>query len=90
MASNPLFIIPDFFLHFPNELSNGYFPISFKPKVPIAEFFCKMQRNPRYSILGVDTGHHASFPQKPVVKDLNKKAPKFVTWNFCRIIELFS
>ena len=24
MASTPLFIIPDFFLHFPNELSYGY------------------------------------------------------------------
>ena len=24
MASNPLFIIPDFFLSFPNELSYGY------------------------------------------------------------------
>ena len=24
MASNPLFIIPDFFLHFPNELCYGY------------------------------------------------------------------
>ena len=55
MASNPLFIIPDFFLHFPNELSYGYFrpfslpsqrnfPISFKPKVAIAEFFWKMQK----------------------------------------------
>ena len=24
MASNPLFIIPDFFLHFPNEFCYGY------------------------------------------------------------------
>ena len=24
MASNPLLIIPDFFLHFPNQLSYGY------------------------------------------------------------------
>ena len=24
MASNPLFLIPDFFLHFPNELCHGY------------------------------------------------------------------
>ena len=24
MASNPLLIIPEFFLHFPNELSYGY------------------------------------------------------------------
>ena len=30
MASNPLFIIPDFFLHFPNELrfeGNGKIPL---------------------------------------------------------------
>ena len=31
------------------------FPISLKPKVAIAEFFWKMQRNTWYSILGVDT-----------------------------------
>ena len=30
------------------------FPISFKPKVAIAEFFWKMQRKLWYSILGVD------------------------------------
>ena len=97
MASNPLFIIPVFFLHFPNKLCYGYltlegngkipmvrsgknlpswlsqfsktklrqpkgqkrnskrnFPISFKPKIAIAEFFWKMQRKTWYSILGVD------------------------------------
>ena len=100
MASNPLFTIPDFCLHFPNELCYGYlrfeenwkipfgrqgkkvcpvgclnvvllnwdnqegrpfslpsqrnFPISFKPKVAIAEFFWKIQRKTWYSILGVE------------------------------------
>ena len=36
MVSNPLFIIPDFFLHFPNELSYG--------------FLRKMQRKTWYSL----------------------------------------
>ena len=31
------------------------FPISFKPKVAIAELFWKMQRKTWYSILGLDT-----------------------------------
>ena len=39
MASNPLFIKPNFFLHFPNKLC-------------LAEFFWKMQRKTWYSILG--------------------------------------
>ena len=34
--------------------SQRNFPISFKPKVAIAEFFWKMQRKTLYSILGVD------------------------------------
>ena len=38
-----------FFPTFPN-----HFPISFKPKVAIAEFFWKMQRKTWYSILGLD------------------------------------
>jgi hypothetical protein len=85
MASNPLFIIPDFFFIFPMNfamatlglkefrkkfaqlavsdsqqsrpfslLSERNFPISFKPKVAIVEFFWKMQRKTWYSILGVD------------------------------------
>ena len=69
MASNQLFIMPDFFLHFPKELCYGYFrfegngkissqmnfPISFKPKVAIAAFFGKCKEKPgMYSILGVD------------------------------------
>ena len=36
------------------EMEKGNFPISFKPKVAIAEFFWKMQRKTWYSILGVD------------------------------------
>ena len=56
------------FLHFLNELNYGYlrfegdgtfslppkgnFPISFKPKVAIAEFFWKMQRKPGIPFLG--------------------------------------
>jgi hypothetical protein len=38
--------------------SQRNYPISFKPKVAIAELFWKMQRKTWYSI----------FPQKPVVK----------------------
>ena len=34
--------------------SQRNFPISFKPKVAIAEFFWKMQRKTWYSILGLD------------------------------------
>ena len=34
--------------------SQRNFPISFKPKVAITEFFWKMQRKTWYSILGVD------------------------------------
>ena len=34
--------------------SQRNFPISFKPKVAIAEFFWKMQRKTWYSIFGVD------------------------------------
>ena len=30
MASIPLFIIPDYFLHFPNELSYGYWKMQRK------------------------------------------------------------
>jgi hypothetical protein len=48
MASNPLFIIPDFFLHFPNELSYGYLRFEGNGKIPL-------QRKTWYSILGVDT-----------------------------------
>ena len=73
---HPTFHNTRLFLHFPNELCDGYlrfegtklrqptgqtfslpsqrnFPISFKPKVAIAEFFWKMQRKTWYSILGV-------------------------------------
>ena len=35
MASNPLFIIPDFFLHFPNELSYGYLRFKGNGKIPL-------------------------------------------------------
>ena len=37
-----------------NLHSQRDFPISFKPKVAIAEFFWKMQRKAWYSILGLD------------------------------------
>ena len=46
--------------------SQRNFPISFKPKVAIAEFFWKMQeKNLVFHFEGV---RHASFPQKPVVE----------------------
>ena len=35
MASNPLFIIPDFFLHFPNELCYGYLKFEGNGKIPL-------------------------------------------------------
>ena len=35
MASNPLFIIPDFFLHFPNELCYGYLRFEGNGKIPL-------------------------------------------------------
>ena len=35
MASKPLFIIPDFFLHFTNELSYGYLRYEGNWKIPL-------------------------------------------------------
>ena len=35
MASNPLFIIPDLFLHFPNELCYGYLRFEENGKIPL-------------------------------------------------------
>ena len=35
MASTPLFIIPEFFLHFPNELSYGYLRFEGNGKIPL-------------------------------------------------------
>ena len=35
MASNPLFIIPDFFLHFPNKLIYGYLRFEGNGKIPL-------------------------------------------------------
>ena len=35
MASNPLFIIPDLFLHFPNELCYGYLRFEGNGKIPL-------------------------------------------------------
>ena len=35
MASNPLFIIPDFFLNFPNELCVGYLRFEGNGKIPL-------------------------------------------------------
>ena len=76
MASNPLFIIPDFFY----ELCYGYLRfaklrqptgetfcfqgihISFKPKVAIAKFVWKMQKKVWYYDKWV--GRHASFPPR--------------------------
>ena len=34
MASTPLFIIPNFFMHFPNELSYGYLRFEGNGKIP--------------------------------------------------------
>ena len=42
--------------------SQRNFPISFKPKVAIADFFWKMQRKTWYSILGLDAP--CLFPSK--------------------------
>ena len=38
MASNPLFIIPDFFLHFPNELCYGYPRFEGNGKIPLGRW----------------------------------------------------
>ena len=54
MASNPLFTIPDFFLHFPNELCYGYLRFEENAKKNLVFHF--------------EVGRHASFLQKPVVK----------------------
>ena len=58
MASNPLFVIPDFFFCiFQTNFAMatlGYFPISFKPKLAMAEFFLKLQKKTWYSVLGSD------------------------------------
>ena len=35
MAFNPLFIIPDFYFHFPNELSYGYLRFGGNGKIPL-------------------------------------------------------
>ena len=35
IGSNPLFIISDFFLHFPNELSYGYLGFEGNGKIPL-------------------------------------------------------
>ena len=35
MASNPLFIIPDFFLHFASELCYGYLRFEGNGKIPL-------------------------------------------------------
>ena len=37
LASNPLFILPDFFLHFPNELSYGYLRFEGNRKIPLGK-----------------------------------------------------
>ena len=70
MASNPLFIIPKFLLHF---LKEWLPPVcrkwenSFKPKVAIAKFIGKMQKKVWYYEKWV--GRHASFPPRRSVKD---------------------
>ena len=35
MTSNPLFIMPDFFLHFPNKLCYGYLRFARNGKIPL-------------------------------------------------------
>ena len=62
MASNPLFIILNFF----SLPSQKNFPISFKPKVAIAKFVWKMQKIVWYYEKWV--GGHASFPPRQSVK----------------------
>ena len=49
--------------------SKRNFPISFKPKVAIAEFFWKMQRK-TWHVFHFGGGRHASFPQKTDVNIL--------------------
>ena len=41
MTSNPLFIIPDIFLHFPNELCYGYLRLEGNGKIPLGRYIEK-------------------------------------------------
>ena len=38
MASNPLFIIPDFFLQVPNELTHGYLRFEGNGKISLGRY----------------------------------------------------
>ena len=42
MGSNPLFIIPDFFFHFPNELCYGYLRFEGNGKNPLGRYGKKL------------------------------------------------
>jgi hypothetical protein len=71
MASNPLFIIPDFFCIFPMNFAMGILGLKEMGKsVPswLSQFSCAKLKQPTgptcYSILRVDAMR--SFPQKPV------------------------
>ena len=86
MASNPLFIIPDFFLHFPNKLCYGYlrfegifpFPSNLsrpEPRVAIAKFVWKIQKKVWYYEKWV--GQHAFFPPIQSVKGIQFKGSLF-------------
>ena len=52
--------------------SKRNFPISFKPKVTIAEFFWKMQRKTLYFILGVDAAMPLSLKNLLLSKEWQK------------------
>jgi hypothetical protein len=59
MASNSLFIIPGFFLHFPNE------SLGLKE---MGKFLWEGRENGKKNLVfHFGVGRHASFPQKPVV-----------------------
>ena len=57
--------------------SQRNYPISFKPKVAIAEFFWKNL------VFHFEGGRHASFPQKPVVKSILGGS----VYSFCQIFK---
>ena len=71
MASHPLFIIPDYFLHFPNEHSYGYLRFEGNGKILIS---LKIQKKVWYYEKWV--GRHASFPPRRSIKQAHRK--KFI------------
>ena len=79
MASNPLFIIPDFFCFFPMNFGMASWVLLENAKKNLVFYF--------------GGGHHAFFPQKPVVKCLSQKLQKCIYSNLqpgCLVVRRLS